>query len=151
AVNCQHANVELRQVAAYDRECSLEFEIDDKNLGDHRIRARGNGLLREERRRVITVRAAPLDVLVSNLQTPIAVKIDTQGAEPFVVAGGSAVLSQTSLLIIEFWPYGIHRLGGRLDRLIELLEHFDRVTVVSEETGIEPHTIERPAKLLQEF
>ena len=44
----------------------------------------------------------PLDDLLPILQSPIAVKIDTQGAEPFVVSGGHRVLAQTEPLLMEW-------------------------------------------------
>jgi FkbM family methyltransferase len=114
AANCVHDNVKLFQTAVFDRDASLKFELAPNNLGDHRVRMKESdlNLLDEDERPTITVRAAPLDTLVGEIRSPLAVKIDTQGAEPFVVAGGRRTLAGADLLVIEWSPYHMARMGG---------------------------------------
>jgi hypothetical protein len=46
-----------------------------------------------------------------------------------VIAGGRKILAQADLLIIEFWPYGMNRLGGAASEVIDLLRGFRRLSV----------------------
>jgi hypothetical protein len=64
----------------------------------------------------------PLDDMVGHVAGPLAVKIDTQGAEPFVIAGGAKTLASVELLILEFCPYMIERMGGDSERVLSFLE-----------------------------
>jgi hypothetical protein len=59
------------------------------------------------------------DIVPENLSKP-AVKIDVQGAEPFVVQGGDRTLKQAGLIIMEFAPY----LMGRMDADPEVVLRF---------------------------
>ena len=52
---------------------------------------------------------------------PLAVKIDTQGAEPFIISGARRILSTAELLAVEFWPYGMARMGGDAQVVIDFL------------------------------
>jgi FkbM family methyltransferase len=123
AANCAHGNVVAKRIAAFERADTLRFEIARTNFGDHRIRLRDSaGRMNEEARTIIDVEALPLDQLVDTKRVPIAVKIDTQGAEPFVVKGARKTLAAAGLLILEFWPYGMVRMGGNPDEVIRCLE-----------------------------
>jgi FkbM family methyltransferase len=123
AANCPHQNVKLFQTALFDRCADVEFELAPNNLADHRIRLREPVVSRldEDDRRTITVRAAPLDQLVDEIHGPLAVKIDTQGAEPFVFAGGARTLAKADLLVTEWAPYYMARLGGDPRIALDLL------------------------------
>jgi FkbM family methyltransferase len=113
AANCPHSNVTMRRLAAFSEYTKLRFEISPDNLGDHRIRLNDAiGQMNEQQRKTIEVDAGPLDDLVIVKRAPLVVKIDTEGAEPFVVGGGRKILEQAKLLIMEIWPYGITRMGG---------------------------------------
>lgn len=113
AVNCPHGNVTMHKLALFDRADSLTFEMSPMNSGDNRVRLSSDpGAMGEETWRTVEVPARPLDDIVSDIQSPLAAKIDTQGAEPFVIAGGQRVLSWAGLLALEFWPYGMVRMGG---------------------------------------
>ena len=138
AANCEHGNVRLFQTALFDRNASLTFELAPNNLGDHRIRLQESqiNLQGEDERRIITVPAAPLDTLVGEIASPLAVKIDTQGAEPFVVAGGRRTLSGAGLMVIEWSPYHKARMGGDPRIVLGLLRENFAVGRTSEgETG----------------
>lgn len=134
--NVPDSNVELHQVALFDRPGTLTLVLADDNLGDHRVTLNG-----VPGRRSIAVQAVPLDDFRDRISTPLAVKIDTQGAEPFVVAGGHGVLSAAGLLAMEFCPYLMRSLGGDPEIVIGFLSGFDRVALA------EPSATEIPAFL----
>jgi FkbM family methyltransferase len=137
AANCSHRNVKLHQLAAFSERKKLKFELSPDNPGDHRIRlTAADGRLNEQRRRTIEVDAIPLDDLITPKRMPIGVKIDTQGAEPFVIAGGAKLLASAGLLIMEIWPYGIARMGGSLEPIVTLLrDNFDIVHLPTDDSA----------------
>jgi FkbM family methyltransferase len=135
AENCPNKNVEVQRLAMFVRRQRLSFELSSWNLGDHRLRiGEKTGQYGEERRTTIDVEALPLDEIAGNLNGPLAVKIDTQGAEPFVVSGGKETLGRAGLVISEFWPYGMSRLGANFEDLIEFLrDQFSTLAVATRE------------------
>lgn len=125
--NGEADHVQLFNVALFDRDGTVEFELSPENFGDHRVRNQEtppSDVFREDERRVISVSAKRLDSLVdaTDLRAPIVVKIDTQGAEQHIYAGGKAVFARAAYLILEFWVYGLVRMGGEPERLIRALE-----------------------------
>jgi FkbM family methyltransferase len=125
AENCPPNSVVPHQIALFDEKSTLEFELSPDNLGDHRVRATSrSGELKESSWRTVSVAADRLDDVLdlSTLTRPIAVKIDTQGAEPKVIAGGRQILASADLLSLEFWPYGMARIGGDVEEMIAFLE-----------------------------
>ncbi len=107
--------------AISDEPGMLPLEVAEENLGDHRIHPdapEGEARYGEEGRAVIDVPAQRLDDIidVSLLVDPLVVKMDIQGAEPLAVAGGLDVLERAHLVLTEYWPYGLKRLGADLDR-----------------------------------
>lgn len=133
ATNRAGADVRLENVAAYDRACELQLEVSDVNHGDNRIRGRNEpGALQEHDRAVVPVRAVALDEYLGSLGGPIFVKIDTQGAEPFVVAGAARLLATAKTVLFEYWPYGMRRLDADPAVLHELLDQFDTVSIRTE-------------------
>jgi FkbM family methyltransferase len=140
AENCPSGNVVLHNVALFDRSAELEFELSNNNAGDHRVRVlpTSKGAYAEDARETIRVRAARLDDLLplESLRLPIAVKIDTQGAEPQVIAGAQTILQKTTLLHMEFWPYGMRRTGGSIpDMLGFLCAHFEQAKLEFADMG----------------
>ena len=127
ARNGPPAHIELFNVALFDRNGAIEFELSPDNLGDHRVRNRRPTpatVFREHERDVISVTAQRLDQVldVSKVASPIVVKLDTQGAEQHIYDGGRALFSMADVLMMEFWPYGIERMGGDSERLIRAIE-----------------------------
>jgi FkbM family methyltransferase len=133
AVNCRAGNIRLFNLAIYDRNASLPFEIAVRHSGDHRISVNVNdskGEFDEHNRQKTSVLAKRLDDLIAHATEPIAAKIDVQGAEPFVVGGGRNTLSRASLLSLEFWPYSMGRMGGDIAAMIAFLsEHFQEGSI----------------------
>jgi FkbM family methyltransferase len=137
ARNCTHGNVSTRQVAAFSRRGSLDLELAPENLGDHRIRlGRGANRMGEDQRPTVKIDALPLDEIVGPVEGPLAVKIDTQGAEPFVIQGGQATLKQAELIVMEFCPYMIGRMGGDPETIAAFIErNFGSATLAFREAG----------------
>src|ERR1700730_5225126 len=135
AENCPYNNVEVRRLAMFVRRQRLSLELSSGNLGDHRLRiGEKTGQYGEENRATIDVEAMPLDEIAGNLNGPLAVKIDTQGAEPLVVSGGKETLGRAGLVISEFWPYGMSRLGANFEDLIEFLrDQFSTLAIAMRE------------------
>jgi len=131
AVNCSAGNVRLLNIALYHTDASLPFEIAVGHSGDHRISmTEAKGELGEHDRQRISVPAKRLDDVIVDAPEPLGVKIDVQGAEPFVIAGGARTLSRASLLSLEFWPYSMRRMGGDIDAMIAFLaEHFQEGSI----------------------
>jgi FkbM family methyltransferase len=131
SVNCCAGNVRLFNIALYERDAFLPFEVAVRHSGDHRISMIPvNGEMGEHNRQKISVPAKRLDDVIADPVHPIAAKIDVQGAEPFVVNGGRHTLSRARLLSIEFWPYSMRRMGGDINALIDFLaEHFQEGSI----------------------
>jgi FkbM family methyltransferase len=137
AENCPYNNVEVRRLAMFVRRQRLSLELSSGNLGDHRLRiGEKTGRYGEERRATIDVEAVPLDEVAGNLNGRLAVKIDTQGAEPLVISGGKETLGRAGLVVCEFWPYGMSRLAGNSEDLIEFLANqFSTLAIAMKEEG----------------
>jgi FkbM family methyltransferase len=135
--NCPGADVEAFNLALSDRRGTVAFELADDNLGDNRIRLTDDdGSFGEARRRVIDVSTDRLDDVLgaADLIQPIAVKIDTQGAECRIVEGGRTVLTAASMLAFEFWPYGTRRMASDPGSLIGFVAaHFSSGAILAGE------------------
>jgi FkbM family methyltransferase len=141
ATNCQHGNVALKQVAIFAASNRLTFELSPRNLGDHRLRLRQHsGSLGEHNWSTIQVETAPLDAVARDARRPLAVKIDTQGAEPFVFAGGPQTLGAADLIVVEWAPYLLNRLGGDPSVVTNCLRRsFTRISIAAgEDQNIPP-------------
>jgi FkbM family methyltransferase len=124
--NVPHGNVTTHEVALFDRQATLQFSLaDDGNLGDHRL-FRGPST----NRRLIEVKAMPLDSLLDDVASPLAAKIDVQGAEPAVIAGAGRVLAQAELIIMEFSPFLIAQLGSDYRTVMEFLRGFTQIATM---------------------
>jgi FkbM family methyltransferase len=116
--------VKLFNIALFDRDQELAFEISDWNFGDHRVgRADSKGAFGEQNRAVTSVPARRLDDIVdlTTLRLPRAVKIDTQGAEVNVLNGGRRVIAAAGLPSLEFCPCLVRRMGEHEQTLIEFI------------------------------
>jgi FkbM family methyltransferase len=123
AANCPNRNVMLKRVAAFSRHDTVSFEICHRNFGDHRIRLHNApGKMDEHKRETIKVDAIPLDEVAPNNSGPLALKLDTEGAEPFVVTGGRNTLRRADLIAMEFWPYAMDRMGADPEEIFSLIE-----------------------------
>lgn len=142
-VNKVSDRIKLFNVAAYDSETYLDFELSANNMGDHRIRSNKNGALippqqNEESRKVIKIVALPLDQVFSDEQLahPILLKVDVQGAEPMVFRGAKELLRKTDCLVVEFSPYTLARAGFNEDHFFHELHDFGYGHILSFDKNI---------------
>jgi len=125
ARNTPGSSVALHQVALFHERTTLSLAVAEGNIGDHRLTIAGI-----PGRRTVKVPAVPLDDFIDNITPPLAVKIDTQGAEPYVIAGGPKVLRQAGLLVMEFCPHLMRQLGGDPEIPISLVSNFQSVAIM---------------------
>ncbi|MBW4096258.1 MAG: FkbM family methyltransferase [Acidobacteria bacterium] len=124
--NCPHRNVTVHQIALFTTNSMLNFVLNDQNIGDHRL-----ALGQRRAGHTIQVEAAPLDQFASEIVGAVAAKIDTQGAEPFVIAGGRDVLSRARLVALEFSPFHMQALGSDPSVVLEFLAGFEQIGIGS--------------------
>lgn len=149
--NCTNGNVQLLNLALFDRPGTLDFELSDRNMGDHRVRlAPTAGAFAEDQRAVIRVRAQPLDAVIDRraLKRPLAAKVIAQGAEAHIIGGGRSILSEAEAMVVEFYPYAMGRLQGDVNGLTRFIaENFDSAAMVTGGTDQPPQW--RPAEAVQ--
>ncbi|MGI8425732.1 MAG: FkbM family methyltransferase [Actinomycetota bacterium] len=135
--NCAHGNVEAKQMAAFSRRGTMSFEVSPTNMGDNRLgMSEKVGALGEEQWRSMSVETVPLDEIALRNEMPLVVKIDAQGAEPHVVEGGKETISRADLVVIEFWPYGMARMGADQKWLRKFFRnHFDYMCIANGENA----------------
>jgi FkbM family methyltransferase len=118
--NSTHGNVELHNVALADKAGSLRFAHSKYNCGDHRLSPDGT----------IFVEATRLDDRLP-APSPLAVKIDTQGAEPLIFQGGETFLAAADLIVCEFWPGGMRRMQQTPEPVMRFVaRHFQKGQVL---------------------
>jgi FkbM family methyltransferase len=110
-------NVTTHNLAVHREDALLVFEGSPNNGGDNRI-ATGSF------EHTIEVQGRRLDGISIEVSGPLVAKIDTQGAEPFVIEGGIETLSKASLIAMEYWPIGMSRLGGDKNIVLDFLAAF---------------------------
>jgi FkbM family methyltransferase len=134
AANGVSARIKVENVALMDRAGEIVMELSPANHGDHRVR-RGDAisLMREDSWATTTVQARRLDDWAERVTTPLAVKIDTQGAEPFVLAGGPRICDLAELAIVEFSPYNMNRMQSDPTIILDFLRSFSKVAIYETE------------------
>jgi FkbM family methyltransferase len=105
--------VRAYNVALSDQPGTLKLRKCSNNFGDYRLEL-GTERGEADGWDAIDVKVETLDRILSTsrLERPIVVKIDVQGAEPFVFRGGKSVLSSADVVATEFWPAAIKRMGN---------------------------------------
>lgn len=120
--NCQYGNVTVHNFALHDRDTVVTLRQSPINTGDNRIWLNPeNGESNQAEWPAVEVTTRRLDDLDTKARTPLAVKIDTQGSEPFVISGGQQFLKTAGLMAVEFWPYGMRHAGGKAQTVIKFL------------------------------
>lgn len=115
--NLAHNNVTDRvqviEAAVHDTPTTLSFERSADNFGDHRLQGDGTGEMAEGTRATIQVSARPIDAMINAapLTGPVLLKSDLQGAEAKLFRGGPLLMQKVDIALIEYWPYGMARLG----------------------------------------
>jgi FkbM family methyltransferase len=137
SLNCRHGNVRTANVAIFSHSADVTLKLAPSNSGDHRLLTSEQQEHGEESSWEATrVRAEPLDLLLPSITAPLAIKIDTQGAEPFVFQGGQATIAKASLVVLEWAPYWLARLGGDPRTITSFLtQHAFRLAIAEGEEG----------------
>ena len=157
--------VNTYNLAVFDQETTIEFEVAEWHHGDHRIRNSDGKTdteqtyapFMEDTRSVVQVDTIMLDKHQSNLdvKSPLVVKIDTQGAESHVFRGGQSVLAKADLLVTEFCPYMIKRMNGDIDEMLSFIENnFSKGYVSAKHNSkdtIELEDIQQVVSFLRDF
>ena len=125
ARNAADGTVDFQQVALYHSRGIMSLAVADGNIGDHRLT---QGEI--PGRQTVEISTLLLDDFLDKIVEPLAIKIDTQGAEPSILAGGRKVVAKAGLLAMEFCPFLIEQLGGDPNVVIDLLSDFDRVAIM---------------------
>lgn len=133
ARNAPGSDVEFHQIALWHSQTVMSLTLAEGNIGDHRLSEIGGG----ERKRV-EVQALPLDHFLDSVRGPLAIKMDTQGAEPHIIAGGQKVFAKAGLVAIEFCPFLMRQLGGDPEVVIDYLSGFDSVAIMPGGRSVQP-------------
>jgi FkbM family methyltransferase len=141
ATNCPHNNIMIKPIALFDRRTTLQFALSPTNFGDHRIKTSdSDGAYGESERTTIAVEADRLDniLVASDVKLPLVIKIDTQGAEPSIFAGGREILALAEIVALEFWPYGMRRIGGDVGAEIDFIQaNFREGSMIKGDSNLE--------------
>jgi FkbM family methyltransferase len=116
--------VRAHNVALYDKAGTLDLRKSPVNFGDYRLAV---GASPEANNwKIAKIRTETLDNLlsVSALQKPIIIKIDTQGAEPFIWRGGKSVIAAADVVLTELDPRKISEMGN------DPMEFFDSLHAI---------------------
>lgn len=129
--NKLESKVKTYNIALYSEDCTLDLELSEDNMGDHRVRPQSASDLHgnnqnEKSGPIVQINARKLDSVlnVEDLVKPIVIKIDTQGAEVRVLAGATNLLKEVDYLIVEYWPYGLKRMGDTTEAFSNIIEQF---------------------------
>ena len=116
------SRVQSYQLALAAEAGLVSLALCEHNSGDHRLAF--DSSVRD--RTLVTVEANTLDDVLGGRapQTPVVMKVDTQGAEARVLRGAQRTLQFVDYLVIEYWPAGLLRMGNSAAELHELLLGF---------------------------
>lgn len=144
--NLQDKVIAINSALGAEAEEVLEFELSPTNKGDHRVRLlTEDGAFGEKSWATTQVNSTSLDTIVAakKLEDDLEESllwIDVQGWEPKVLAGSSKILARAVPVVIELWPYALHR-NGVFNDLVEIIcTNFEKIYVVSH-----PEILEYPA------
>jgi FkbM family methyltransferase len=140
ALNGMEAAIRVAETAAGAEDGqTLELELADENLGDHRIRVSGEqGRHNEAARPVVQVPSARLDTIcAAELGEDLLVWMDVQGFEGYVLAGSTDLLSRRVPVVLEFCPYLLDR-AGSFPLLRASLAGYDSFIDLSEPARLRP-------------
>ena len=132
------AQMEEAMAAAYaSRDALWAMSAGERSA---KLEALESGSYSEEDWDVIPVEAVRLDdaVNAAELCHPILVKMDVQGAESSAIAGGPQLFAAADYVIMEFWPYGMKRLGADPQAMIDLVGSFPYAAFLSDSSTARP-------------
>lgn len=128
AQNGLENQIECFPLALSSEDKAIEFEIDELNSGDSRVRKTvENGAMSEHKRRTVSVRASSFDSFLRENKNIAAGEIDLcwidiQGHEGHFFKGAKEFFRQHKIPVInEFWGYGIQRSGVTREEYCEII------------------------------
>ncbi|MDB2562780.1 FkbM family methyltransferase [Sulfurimonas sp.] len=134
-------------IALSDEVGTLEFELSNKNYGDHRIRkSKSKGSYGEDDREVIQIKADTFDTFIEEHPEIAKEKIkliwmDIQGHEGRFLAGARNFLTEYKSIpvVMEFWPYALERSGvSKKDFLATVTALYKKFYIMSElDSGVQ--------------
>lgn len=138
--------IEIHELALDAQTGTAQLALSPDNSGDHRLAARGTSEAGVAP--CVPVRAARLDDVLAGrrLTHPLIFKLDTQGAEARVLRGAAETLRAVDVLITEYWPAGLARMGDDPAALNALLAEFPYAALLEQRTP--PARLEPTAELL---
>jgi FkbM family methyltransferase len=118
AQNDLSGRIECFPLALSSENKEIEFEIDETNSGDSRVREIiGSGEMKEHKRRTVAAQARTLDSFLSENKSIAPAEIDLfwidiQGHEGHFFKGAKQFFRERKIPVVnEFWGYGILRSG----------------------------------------
>jgi FkbM family methyltransferase len=110
-------NVSLFNAAVASKPGTLRLMEGQLNRGDNRIVSSGN-----QNAGITVVPAVALDGEIPDLRLDL-LKIDVQGFELEVLQGAEKLIQTNPnlLLLLEFWPHGLHAAGCKPEELLDFL------------------------------
>jgi FkbM family methyltransferase len=115
----QASHVDIRHAAVTDYAGTLTLHLDAKSSKRHSLFAAAVSVPGES----VTVPAVTLDGLRDELARVDFIKIDAQGAEGRILAGGRALLERDRpVVLFELWPTGMAAAGSSPSDLFSLLD-----------------------------
>lgn len=139
-------NVTAVNVGLSEADETAHLFLSDSNYGDHQVY--DDGTQREQ----VSIRLLNGDNYFCHKVSKIdVIKIDTQGAEQFVVLGLEGILRRSLpnlSMIIEFWPFGLRNAGCHAHQLLDFLlslelpmfiiDHIEHRLIPCEESDLRP-------------
>jgi FkbM family methyltransferase len=112
------ANVQLNQLAVGDKSGESSLYLSDELNVDHRTYPVGTDF-----REAIQIQSIALDDYFKPEQRVDLIKMDVQGFELKALRGAERVLTENIeiMLLLEFWPYGLHQAGDSAEQLLGFL------------------------------
>jgi FkbM family methyltransferase len=115
----EFSNVVLEKCAISDCAGEMTLYIDKKNLGNMSLSSKN--IPPEDAGGQVKVKTVTLDEYFKGKSVDY-IKIDVQGAEADVFAGGEETLKKANIILLEFWPYGLKNMGADPRTFLQLLE-----------------------------
>jgi FkbM family methyltransferase len=123
---------EVHATALSDSRGQGVLDLSPENCGDHRLRVSPeSGVFDEANWEGVSVPVARFDDLAKendwNLSQVGLIWIDIQGHEANALAGARSLLECEAPIVLEYWPYGLERAGGRVQLHEIIRENFREV------------------------
>lgn len=138
--------VTMLQLALSDRDGTAELALSADNCGDHRLQVpEGERSEDEPPRPTIEVPVARFDSLVDGGEIDLGstglIWMDVQGHEAHVLRGATSLLDSTIPVVLEYWPYGLRRVGALDDLHRIIATHYRYVVDLGAGEGSRPRVI----------